>query len=166
MVNNLSIGWVVKIIRDRNHSTPGYTLIRKIVYNDNNWFGIDALFNINQEPIIYPVVDFQNNSDLLFLEDGKYVIMPFASIDNYLHSFGILCKDRLNYYQKKKIKNLVFGNSIAVEEPLFLNRKVDLEKYKREKERLRDFKIYNLSTTVNKSESDYLEAINSYRKIL
>ena len=50
--------------------------------------------------------------------------MPFASIDNYLHSFGILCKDRLNYYQKKKWKN-------AISDKDFSNHKKKV--YRREK---------------------------------
>lgn len=157
-IKNLSIGWVVKIVKDEYHFTPGYNHVRKIIYTDYGDFGIDILNqDSNKLPINYPVIDFKDESRYPSLENGEYVIMPFTTIGTYLSAFGIQDESHLNYFRKKKIKNLVFDNSIVVMEPLFLRKNINLEKYNQEKEKLSDYKIYHLSTMIGESENLYLK---------
>lgn len=166
-IKNLSVGWVVEIIKDRCHLTPGYTPVRKIIYTNCEDFGIDILNrNSNKLPITYPVVDFKDECKNSSLENGEYVIMPFTTIGTYLSAFGIHEASYFNYFQKQKIKNLIFDHSIVVMEPLFLRRNINLEKFNEEKEKLSDYKIYHLSTTIGESETKYLESISSYQKTL
>lgn len=166
-IKNLSVGWVVEIIKDRCHFTPGYTPVRKIIYTNRNDFGIDFLNrNLNKLPVTYPVVDFKDECKISSLENGEYVIMPFTTIDTYLSAFGIQEASYFNYFKKQKIRNLIFDYSIVVMEPLFLRKGIDLEKYNEEKEKLSDYKIYHLSTTIGESEIKYLESISSYQKTL
>ena len=166
-IKNLSVGWVVEIVKDDCYLNPGFTPVRKIIYSTSEEFGVDIL-NKNQKklPITYPIVDFKDYNSDVSLENGEYVIMPFTTIGTYLSAFGIKDGEHLNYFKKHKIKNLIFDNSIVVIEPLFLRGNINLEKYNQEKEKLCDYKIYYLSTTVDESETKYLESISSYQKTL
>lgn len=166
-IKNLSVGWVIEIIKDGCYLTPGFAPVRKIIYSNSEEFGVDIL-NKNQKkmPITYPVVDFKDESKNSSFENGEYAIMPFTTVGTYLDAFGIKEGKQLNCFTKKKIKNLIFDSSIVVLEPLFLKRDINLEKYNAEKEKLGDYKLYYLTTTVGESETKYLESISNYQKTL
>ena len=166
-IKNLSVGWVGEIVKDKYYFTPGFTPVRKIIYSTSEGFGVDILNQSkNNLPITYPIVDFKDDNKGSLFENGEYVIMPFTTIGTYLSAFGIIDGEYLNYFKKLKIKNLIFDNYIVVKNPLFLGKNINLEKYKQEKDKLSDYKIYYLSTTVSESETKYLESISSYQKTL
>ena len=145
-IKNLSIGWVVKAKVVRHHLTPGYEPVRKIIYRDYVELGSDILYQNNGNPIVYPIVDFNDEDKTALLENGEYVIMPYTIITDYLEAFGIHASDKLGTFKKKKIQNLIFNNSIVVEEPLWIKRKINLERYSQEVTKLHDFKIYHDNT--------------------
>ena len=153
-VKNLSIGWVVKVIADRYCLTPGYTPVRKIIYRDYDEFGFDLLYHNNYLPIIYPIVDFNEEDKANLLENGEYVILPCGTINTYLNSFGINI-NKMSLLKKYRISKLVFSKSIIERTSLF-RKKVNLEKYKEELKKLENFKIINCSDSIGEYEHQYL----------
>ena len=160
-VKNLSIGWVVKVVTDKYHLTPGYNPVRKIIYRDYNDFGTDLLYHNNYLPIIYPIVDFKDDDKANLLENGEYVILPCGRITTYLNSFRINCK-KMGLLKKFKICRLVFSKSV-IENSVPFRKKVDFEKYKEEIKRLEDFKVYNCSVTIDDEESQYLNNLTNVK---
>lgn len=160
-IKNLSIGWVVEAVIDKCHLTPGYNVVRKIIYVDHKEIGTDLFNECNQLPIIYPIVDFTDKNKTSRLVNGEYVILPCSSIDSYLSAFNIFVTNKNNYFKKRRIKNLVFENGCAVNEPLFFRKNVDIEKYNLEFKKLQDFKYVYRTNIPTLSEYRYLEDISS-----
>lgn len=165
-IKNLSIGWVVEAVVDKCYLTPGYNVVRKIVYADYEEIGTDIFNKYDNLPIIYPVVDFSDKEKITDLENGEYVIVPCTSIDSYLEAFNICVTNKLNRFKKRRIKNLIFENGCAVNEPLFIRKSVDIEKYNMEVKQLQDFKLVHRANTPTLAEHEYLENISSYQKSL
>ena len=165
-IKNLSIGWVVEAIVDKCHLTPGYRVVRKIVYTDYEVIGTD-LFNLyNDLPIIYPIVDLNDNSNSKQVVNGEFVILPCSSINTYLSALNIQVTTKSGFLKKRRIRNLVFENGCAVNEPLFLKRNINLERYNNEVSKLQEFKSVYRTNLPPLAECVYLKNLtkkkNSY----
>ena len=98
-IKNLSIGWVVQVVSSEYHLNPGYNVVRKIAYTDYDDIGTDFFNEYGGLPIIYPIVDFRNESETMFLSNGEYVIIPCSSIVNYLNAFNICVTGKSSFFK-------------------------------------------------------------------
>ena len=158
-IKNLSIGWVVKAIVNDYYLTPGYNVVRKIVYVDYNDVGRDFFNDYKDMPIMYPIVDFSDSSKYDNLDNGEYVILPYSSINTYLESFNIIGK--INLIKKKMVHNLIFENGCEVNKPLFIKKDIDLTQYTHEIEQLQKYKSFVRINKPSESENQYLEALTT-----
>ncbi|MBE6146790.1 MAG: hypothetical protein E7168_00485 [Firmicutes bacterium] len=164
-VKNLSIGWVVKADVISKHITPGFTPQRKIIYNDYNGYGVDFLYKNNKLPIIYPIVDFKNETQTAELENNEYVIIPFKTISAFCNECGIKLDRKVNYFDKLKIRKIIFGDS-----DLLLSKQTSFTPGVIEDLcSIREFKVYCNPIKPREEEYKYLEQLTSsgvkiYRK--
>ena len=154
-IQNLQIGWVVKLLKTPYLLLPGYDPVRRIIFStDNQYTGTDVVNKIDSNSIMYPVINLKDKNSYEKIEDKDLVILPYCDISLYLQAKGYKTDKNLSEKQLEKISKLILGENLSVSfSPI--SRVTKTEQFKSQLEKIRNYCLLYCSSDVQDFEKIY-----------
>lgn len=158
-IENLNLGWVVKLLKDQYSLTPGYVPVRRILYStdgtDTVNIGIDAANKINSMDIDYPIVDLKTEDSYSNVNDKDFVIIPYCNISLYLYAMGYHPSKELSKRKVKNISKLMLRDYLPTSfSPI--TRITETDEFVSQFKRIKNYYILDCPSSIDTEEKQYI----------